>query len=60
MEYLWFDASPYIGIGYSDGIAEGGHKTTETNKKFVKRENHEQPTNTNLGTPMLATHPFTT
>lgn len=30
--YLWFDASPYKGIGYNTGLAEGGHKTTEHHK----------------------------
>lgn len=34
--YLWFEASPYIGIGYKDGLAEGGHKTTATKDKKLK------------------------
>lgn len=32
--YLWFDASPYMGIGYSMGLAEGGHKTTGKHTSF--------------------------
>ena len=28
--YLWFEASPYKGIGYKKGLADGGHKTTES------------------------------
>jgi hypothetical protein len=30
--YLWFEASPYIGIGYRSRHAEGGHKVTERKK----------------------------
>lgn len=38
VEYLWFEASPYTGIGYSMGLAEGGHKTTaKTGKEKGKR-----------------------
>lgn len=29
---LWLEASPYMGIGYKNGVAEGGHKTTATNE----------------------------
>jgi hypothetical protein len=29
--YLWLEASPYTGIGYKNGDAEGDHKVTVWN-----------------------------
>jgi hypothetical protein len=40
--YLWFEASPYTGIGYKNGLAEGGHKTTATKKYLNKTEKQKK------------------
>lgn len=39
VSYLWFEASPYIGMGYNMGLADGGHKTTAKQSNMVHQEN---------------------
>lgn len=36
--YLWFEASPYKGMGYNKELAEGGQRTTENHVAFVSTE----------------------
>lgn len=36
--YLWFEASPYKGMGYNKELAEGGQRTTENHIAFVSTE----------------------
>lgn len=35
--HLWLEASPYIGSGYKNGLAEGGHKTTDNQERMINK-----------------------